>query len=191
MKKIYAGILAMLIAALLAACAPTQTSIPAATETPTATATAEGTQEPAAQTLAPTEAPTQTPDTAKAGEALQAILSDISANYHTGTAGCSLVAAKYAAMLLDWHAQYVLDAAEISTLSSAFYDTLTADAATTMTTEQMEDVYNAAVELLGDNALDLLESAGYTPVAYPWNEEDMKALFTAVYGGLGIISLPA
>ncbi len=188
--------LALCMATALCACAP---AAPAAEpEVTNAPATQVFTLVPEA-TAAPAPEPVATP-APEAGDApapeagyapnaalgaLTALLSDVAESYQPATAGSSLTAARLAGALLDWYAQERPDAASISGAAEAFRAGLDADAAA-LFSEQLSAVYDAARALTGDNAEDYLESAGYTPTAFPWAQSDIEALFAALGANAGV-----
>ena len=179
MKKIIS--LAITAAVLLTFCACGST---AAKTTPT----------PAAATAAPTAtaapAATEDPAAAKQEAALTELLQSVSDDCHPGSAGCSLTGVKLAGQLLDWNAAAALSADQITETARTFYAGLSASAAKDFE-DQIGLVYSSASkDLQGDSAKDAMDSAGYTPTAYPWAAADMTALFTALYAGFGL-KLPA
>jgi len=167
----------LLLIAALSACTENQAS---ATPEPTAAPTAT-------TTPTPTEAPTSTPaaesPSAEAGQTLESILTDLSANYHGGTAGCSLSAAKYAGEILDWSATVKSAPDTARETVKQVYASLSADAATEFGS-QVNDVYAAAQQLCGDDGADLLDSCGYQAKSFPWDQASMESVFTAMTGEL-------
>lgn len=173
-----AAIALCLLLSALCACAPV------AAQTEPAAATAEATAPTAAQDGAAGEAASE------AREALTAILTDISENYHPGTAGCSLTSARLAGQLLDWYDAFRPAAEDIAAGMKDFLAGMDGVSAATFVAEQLPGVYASVSEVLGETGKDLLESAGYTPTSFPWSAEDAKAAFSALFDGLGL-SLPA
>jgi len=141
------------------------------------------TPSPSSGISTPTPSPEDTPVPGY-DEALAVLLAEISDNYYPGTAGSSLVSAKYAAQLLDWQAEVKPDDTVIHTTGEAAYAALSADASSEFPAK-LDDIYYAALQLMADNAEALLSDAGYTPEAYPWAEADMQRLFKVLYAAIG------
>ena len=124
------------------------------------------------------------------------VLEAIYERYYPGTAGSSLSAAKYAAMLLDW---YVAIKAEDTTARiSAVQNTgesfasshdlspvaKTESGISINFPEKLSAIWSSAVSLaFGDTMV--LDDAGYESLCL-WNASDAEDLFTALYDGLGI-----
>jgi len=163
----------LLLVAVLSACTEKQTS---ATPEPTAMPTAVATVEPTAETTAG-------PSTSEADQALEDILTDISANYHSGTAGCSLSAAKYAGEILDWSVTVTNASDAAQKTVNQFYASLNTDAAAELG-DKLSDVHEAARLLCGSTGADLLSDCGYQAKSFPWNQTAMESVFTAMTGAL-------
>lgn len=159
----------------------TATTAPVNTAAPTAEQTAEPTDVPTAE---PTAQPTAAPVNAEDAAALTELLTGISTDYHIGTAGSSLISAKCAAMLLDWDSAADMSAEHITAVTADFFAALDADHAAEFPA-QLDGVFSASDRLFTDSALDMLDSVGYEPAAYPWAQEDCDALFAALYAGIG------
>lgn len=116
---------------------------------------------------------------------LTALLSDISENYHPGTAGCSLSAAKYAGMLLDINAEYASEFEQAGVAANEFYYSLNEAERETFTV-QLGDVYKTALLLAKGESADLIETAGFAPQFAPWDEDSATLFFSGLYWGMGL-----
>lgn len=124
---------------------------------------------------------------AQPDEALTTLLTQISKDYHPGSAGCSLVAASLTGQILDWYAQTGEDAAAIATVTAAdYYAQLNPEQALEFE-RQLGGMYTISEQLLGDMGASLIETAGYEPESYPWEDADNQALFDALYAGTGLL----
>lgn len=186
MKRAFLIAIVVLAAISLFACNVLTPVSPAETTTPT-DAPAETSEPLSAETASvlPEQSapPVSTPDSV--ASQLNALLYDLWQNYRPGTAGCSLSAARLAGTLLDWYAEAQPDAAAITAAAQEFYGTLDVAQAADFA-EQLGGVYSVAQELLSDTAAGFLESAGYTSTAFPWTQQTVTDLFTALYSGLGL-----
>lgn len=123
-------------------------------------------------------------DTAeKADEQTAAVLSSLLAeaaeNYRPGTAGSSLAEIKAAASLLSWYSENTPNEETVRTGAKIFYDSLDSDGVEFFR-EQLTGLGAAAQQLCGDNAAEMLSSAGCEVPETPWNSDDAAALFDAV-----------
>ncbi len=180
MKKMFGMILAgALILATLAGCSGTEapsSSEPETSETETSVT----------ETAPESEAATSEASAAeRALPALTALLDDISANYWPGTAGCSLNAAIKAAALLDWYTKDQPKEDAVAAATQEWFGKLTEEDKTFFA-QQIGDIYAAAKQLGGEDAAGLIETAGIASDYYPWQEGYTKALFGAVYTGIGM-----
>ena len=182
MKKKTILILALFALFALTACGKAAPA-PAAAPTPVAAETPSPTPEP---TAAPTPAPTPEPlplipDLPEVhDEALEQIFEAVLSVY-PGTAGTSLRAARCAAWLLDWGAVTTLTDDEIYSAVGCFLDELSDEDLLTFF-ESFYSVYDAAYDLKGESAKDLLDSAGASDCRWPWNEHAFHALEMVSYG---------
>lgn len=128
--------------------------------------------------LSPSDAPVaEAPDTDVNLLLLLMLLHD---SVFPGTAGSSLTEARFAAQILDCAAAKAVAADTASATVAAFVKTLSAEEAA-LFSEQLSAVYAAAQDLLTDeNAAELLETAGYSPTAYPWDAAAADAFFAAL-----------
>lgn len=124
------------------------------------------------------------------------VLKNIYGRYYPGTAGSSLKAAKYAAMLLDWYVSIEAEdspdrIAKVKKTGESFASghDLSPDAETENGVpidfpEKFSAIWSSAMSLtFGDTAV--LEDAGYTPQG-SWDALDADMLFAALYEGLAL-----
>ncbi|MGM9619809.1 MAG: hypothetical protein ACI3W8_08265 [Oscillospiraceae bacterium] len=138
----------------------------------------------AAALYVPMQGETDGARAASAHPELTNLLAAISQNYHVDTAGSSLKAAVYAGTLLDWLAenepgQEALAASVIDFLSALEKPALEAFP------EQLRGVHEAARELCGAHGEELLDSCGYEPAHYPWDEARMEESFAVIWELVG------
>ena len=187
MKKLLALLLCLTLLPTLCACGKktavvTVPPTPAPTEAP-ATPEPTPTPEPA-----PTPEPTPTPEPIPLvpelppvhDAALNAVLSEVLTVW-PGSAGCSLRAVERAARLLDWGMATTLSDDEIYSAVGCFLDELSDQDLLTFF-ESFYSVYDAAYDLKGESAKDLLDSAGASDCRWPWNEHAFHALEMVSYG---------
>ena len=187
MKKPLALLLCLTLLLTLCACGKktavvTVSPTPAPTEAP-ATPEPTPTPEPA-----PTPEPTPTPEPIPLvpelppvhDAALNAVLSEVLTVW-PGSAGCSLRAVARAARLLDWGMATTLSDDEIYSAVGCFLDELSDEDLLTFF-ESFYSVYDAAYDLKGESAKDLLDSAGASDCRWPWNEHAFHALEMVSYG---------
>ncbi|MBQ6568783.1 MAG: hypothetical protein IJL87_00850 [Clostridia bacterium] len=101
---------------------------------------------------------------------LTAVLKDMHESYFPQTAGSSLTAARLAAQLADLFAKYNPKPEEIKSTVKAYYDTLDAEGKE-LFAQQINDIAGSFNTISDENALTVLEDAGYTPQSYPWSDE--------------------
>ncbi len=124
------------------------------------------------------------------------VLENIYERYYPGTAGSSLSAARYAAMLLDWYVSIEAEdspdrIAKVRKTGESFASghDLSPDAETENGVrinfpEKMGAIWSTAMSLaFGDTAV--LGDAGYTPLG-SWNALDADMLFASLYEGLAL-----
>lgn len=110
------------------------------------------------------------------------ILDEIDQNVTVGTAGAYLKAVQSAVQLLDWGVATGLDPEEIKEAAAAWLSDKGNEEQLAFM-EKMESVDDAYQKLLGDDAWDLLISAGCADAAYPWSDapvESIEAIMEAV-----------
>lgn len=165
MKRILALILTAALTTALCACSREVEVV--AQETPAldplVTAAPEPTPaEPAAQVEPEVDAAAQT-------EALNALLTDITESVRPGSSGCSLRAARCTAALLDWCAACSISDEAIVEAVDQWVAAQTADSQA-LFTESMSFIAETLPQLQGENAKDLLDSAGVLESGYPWSD---------------------
>jgi hypothetical protein len=179
MKK---GKICMIVCSLLLIAALSGCTEKQASATPESAASSTDTAAPT-PSATPTPTPAAESPSAESGQTLESILTDLSENYHSGTAGCSLTAAKYAGEILDWSATAESASDTARETVKQVYASLSADAAAEFGS-QVNDVYAAAKQLCGDGGSDLLGSCGYQAKSFPWDQASMESVFTAMIGAL-------
>lgn len=172
MKRMVSMVTACMLALFALACAP-----------------ARQTEPTAPQFASSADAVELTPAETAAMRQIKALLTDVQTDYFPATAGCSLVAARLAGAMLDSYAAARPESGEIAAAAQSFYSGLSAEDAQAFIV-QLDSVYGAARALTQDHAADYLESAGYVPAAFPWAADDINALFSAVYRGVGADFVP-
>lgn len=100
---------------------------------------------------------------------LTAVLDRIREEARVGVAGSSLTAAQLAAALLDWGMETPLTEEEIQDTAQSWYAGLESPDQEEFQM-QLSGVDGAVKQLLEANGADLLDSAGCTESAYPWND---------------------
>lgn len=124
------------------------------------------------------------------------VLENIYERYYPGTAGSSLSAARYAAMLLDWYVSIEAEdspdrIAKVRKTGESFASghDLSPDAETENGVpvdfpEKFRAIWSTAMSLaFGDTAV--LEDAGYAP-QFSWDAPDADMLFASLYEGLAL-----
>lgn len=107
----------------------------------------------------------ETTASAQTDSPLADLLDSVRADIQTGTAGSSLRAVPYAVQLLQWATDSALTPDEIQAQVADYLQLLGNDAKEEFV-QQMELVYNMALELLGPRSADVYESAGVSPVTF-------------------------
>ena len=113
------------------------------------------------------------------GTVFAGILSDMQQNYHGGTAGCSLVSARYAAIFMDLFTEDKPEADIIRQQVLSLEETLTADEREEFPA-QLQEIAAAAEGLFEEGGEAVLSDCGYEPIFYPWDYEAMSACFEAM-----------
>ncbi|MEA5051496.1 MAG: hypothetical protein VB021_08540 [Oscillospiraceae bacterium] len=122
-------------------------------------------------------------------KAFGALLDSIDTDYEPGTAGCSLTAAKIAGEMLDWYKTTMPRDDLLSDAAGTWHKAYTGDDEAYK--QKMADIFDAAQMLTGDDAKDLLQSAGYEATTMPWIYDDVGGLFTDIYTGMWNTEVPA
>ena len=110
------------------------------------------------------------------------ILDEIDEHTKVGTAGAYMTAVQSAVKLLDWGTGTGLDPQEIREATIDWLSDKGNDEQVSFA-EKLEEVDDAYQELLGDDAEELLESAGCGDAAYPWSDgpvDSIEAIMDAV-----------
>ena len=113
---------------------------------------------------------------------LLAILTEIRDDYHPGTAGCSLTAARLAAQVMDRYKS--INDHGIAAATAAALDLSPEDPDGITFPEKLADIFTSAISLYGESGQMLLSDAGYEPLAYPYEMRDVNALFSGLFAGL-------
>lgn len=113
---------------------------------------------------------------------LLAILTEIRDNYHPGTAGCSLTAARLAAQAMDRYKS--INNHAIAAATAAALDAAPEDPDGITFPEKLTDIFTSAISLYGESGLMLLSDSGYAPLAYPYEMCDVNAFFSGLFSGL-------
>ena len=185
MKRFFALIMALVMLVCLCACGKEPvaelvvlTETPVMTEpvgdTPEPTATPEPTPEPTPVPIQPTLPPVN-------DERLNAILDEMVANVHPGSAGTSLRAAQSAAALLDWGTDTGLSDDEIYSAVGCWLDKQD-DETLLIFFESFYSVYTQSYNLRGENAESLMNDAGISSSNYPWGDNAAHAVEMVYYG---------
>lgn len=191
MKKILLTVLAVIMAGALTACRQS-----GQVEETKETVQEEGTEqitEEAAMDLESEPEETQvvleTEETGNDIEALEEdsgfpILDEIAKNVQVGTAGSFMTAVQAAVKLLDWGTTTGLDTEEIKGATVAWMMDKGNDEQVAFA-EKMALVDEAYQKLLGEDAEELLTSAGCEDAAYPWSDSPVESI-EAVMEAIGL-----
>lgn len=191
MKKILFTVLAVIMAGALTACGQS-----GQVEETKETVQEEGTEqitEEAAIDLESEPEETQvvlgTEETGNNIEALEEdsgfpILDEIAKNVQVGTAGSFMTAVQAAVKLLDWGTTTGLDTEEIKGATVAWMMDKGNDEQVAFA-EKMALVDEAYQKLLGEDAEELLTSAGCEDAAYPWSDSPVESI-EAVMEAIGL-----
>ena len=164
-RKTAAGTAAILLSLTMAACHQTA---------PSSVTTVATMPESSKSTLAAVQV--------QGGEELDKLLDQVEDNVFPGTAGCSLTAVRYTVNLLDWCKTAGVSDTELrADLTAWVQGKDTVELARKF--ELVMDVYD---QLMGDNAQDLLDTAGVQTDNYPWPEScrQMMQTILEVTGGV-------
>ena len=112
------------------------------------------------------------------------ILDEIVKNVQVGTAGSFMTAVQAAVKLLDWGTTTGLDTEEIKGATVAWMMDKGNDEQVAFA-EKMALVDEAYQKLLGEDAEELLTSAGCEDAAYPWSDSPVESI-EAVMEAIGL-----
>ena len=107
------------------------------------------------------------------------ILDEIAKNVQVGTAGSFMTAVQAAVKLLDWGTATGLDTEEIKSATVAWMMDKGNDEQVAFA-EKMALVDEAYQKLLGEDAEELLTSAGCEDAAYPWSDGPVESIETVM-----------
>ena len=127
--------------------------------------------------IAGNETSQNTTTTSSAVTELDNMLNEINTDVQLGTAGSSLKTVKVAANLLGKFRLFVVSFIR-KPPDSLTFDFFLTKAGFGSPVQKIADVYDAYQELLGENAEELLSSAGYTGKGYPWGSSKVEAIET-------------
>lgn len=108
-------------------------------------------------------------------EKLCDVLTQLNENVNPGTAGCSLAAVKYAAMLLDWGSENVPGSEEIKSAVDSWLEGRTAEELQ-LFDQRIELTADTCAQLMGSDAGDLMEAAGCESALFPWSQSAADAV---------------
>lgn len=191
MKKILLTVLAVIMAGALTACGQSG-QVEETKETVQEEGTEQITEEAAIDMESEPEETQVVLETEETGNDIEAleedfgfpILDEIAKNVQVGTAGSFMTAVQAAVKLLDWGTTTGLDTEEIKGATVAWMmdkgnDEQVAFAA------KMALVDEAYQKLLGEDAEELLTSAGCEDAAYPWSDSPVESI-EAVMEAIGL-----
>lgn len=183
MKKLFVSVLALISLLSLAGCSEPAKDVVVVTEVPVMAEPVNSTPEPA-PTPEPTPEPTPVPIQPElppvTDETLNAILDSIRSDVQPGSAGSSLRAAQCAARLLDWGMDSPLTDDEIYSAVGGWLDTQD-DEGLLQFFEGFYPVYTASYNLRAENGESLMQDAGISSAAYPWNDQAAHAVEMVYY----------
>ena len=115
---------------------------------------------------------------------LELLLRRIAAVYDGEKTAFSLSVKEAAAELLDWHSAVRPDAGEIEAAAKESFKSFTPQEAAVFPV-RLDSVWRAARLLSSPDSEAPPALYGYEPQSWPWSAESARALFSALYGGLG------
>lgn len=191
MKKILLTVLAVIMAGALTACGQSG-QVEETKETVQEEGTEQITEEAAIDLESEPEETQVALEPEEAGndsEALEEdsgfpILDEIAKNVQVGTAGSFMTAVQAAVKLLDWGTTTGLDTEEIKGATVAWMMDKGNDEQVAFA-EKMALVDEAYQKLLGEDAEELLTSAGCEDAAYPWSDSPVESI-EAVMEAIGL-----
>lgn len=191
MKKILLTVLAVIMAGALIACGQSG-QVEETKETVQEEGTEQITEEAAIDLESEPEETQVVLETEETGNDIEAleedsgfpILDEIAKNVQVGTAGSFMTAVQAAVKLLDWGTTTGLDTEEIKGATVAWMMDKGNDEQVAFA-EKMALVDEAYQKLLGEDAEELLTSAGCEDAAYPWSDSPVESI-EAVMEAIGL-----
>lgn len=191
MKKILLTVLAVIMAGALTACGQSG-QVEETKETVQEEGTEQITEEAAIDLESEPEETQIVLETEETGNDIEAleedsgfpILDEIAKNVQVGTAGSFMTAVQAAVKLLDWGTTTGLDTEEIKGATVAWMMDKGNDEQVAFA-EKMALVDEAYQKLLGEDAEELLTSAGCEDAAYPWSDSPVESI-EAVMEAIGL-----
>lgn len=191
MKKILLTVLAVIMAGALTACGQSG-QVEETKETVQEEGTEQITEEAAIDLESEPEETQVVLETEETGNDIEAleedsgfpILDEIVKNVQVGTAGSFMTAVQAAVKLLDWGTTTGLDTEEIKGATVAWMMDKGNDEQVAFA-EKMALVDEAYQKLLGEDAEELLTSAGCEDAAYPWSDSPVESI-EAVMEAIGL-----
>ncbi len=191
MKKILLTVLAVIMAGALTACGQSG-QVEETKETVQEEGTEQITEEAAIDLESEPEETQVVLETEETGNDIEAleedsgfpILDEIAKNVQVGTAGSFMTAVQAAVKLLDWGTTTGLDTEEIKGATVAWMMDKGNDEQVAFA-EKMALVDEAYQKLLGEDAEELLTSAGCEDAAYPWSDSPVESI-EAVMEAIGL-----
>lgn len=191
MKKILLTVLTIIMVGVLTACGQSG-QVEEAKEAVQEEATEQITEEAAIDLESEPEETQVVLGTEETGNNIEAleedfgfpILDEIAKNVQVGTAGSFMTAVQAAVKLLDWGTTTGLDTEEIKGATVAWMMDKGNDEQVAFA-EKMALVDEAYQKLLGEDAEELLTSAGCEDAAYPWSDSPVESI-EAVMEAIGL-----
>ena len=191
MKKILLTVLAVIMMGALTACGQSG-QVEETKETVQEEGTEQITEEAAIDLESEPEETQVVLETEETGNDIEAleedsgfpILDEIAKNVQVGTAGSFMTAVQAAVKLLDWGTTTGLDTEEIKGATVAWMMDKGNDEQVAFA-EKMALVDEAYQKLLGEDAEELLTSAGCEDAAYPWSDSPVESI-EAVMEAIGL-----
>ena len=191
MKKILLTVLTVIMAGALTACGQSG-QVEETKETVQEEGTEQITEEAAIDLESEPEETQVVLETEETGNDIEAleedsgfpILDEIAKNVQVGTAGSFMTAVQAAVKLLDWGTTTGLDTEEIKGATVAWMMDKGNDEQVAFA-EKMALVDEAYQKLLGEDAEELLTSAGCEDAAYPWSDSPVESI-EAVMEAIGL-----
>ena len=103
------------------------------------------------------------------------VLDEINTDIQPGTTGNGLTSVKVAAHLLDWGAETSMTTDEVKKETVSWLSDK-GNSEQVEFSNKLASVYDAYQKLLGSDAKNLLEQAGYDDAAYPWSDAPVETI---------------